>query len=350
MRALSCAVVALALAAVVSSCGDSYAQQIQSRRAVSVTLQAPQPRQYVREISRPGRTEATRMIPLVFLDGGHVTGVFADETDRVRAAQVLACVDTTEIAANVARARVALAKARRDYDRARRLTEQAAIPANTVEDAQSALDLAEANLRIAEHHLRNATLRAPVDGVIVRRMVERGQLIGNTSPAMVMMVLDPIKVMLGMTDADFVRVSEGDTAVVTVSAMPEYRGVGRVTRTGLVAASDGTFPVEISLPNPRLRLPAGMICQVAVRCGATEPALTVPIESVIVGEGDRARVYVYDEGLGIVRRRYVTVGSPREGRIPVLQGISAGDRVVVDGIREVRDGSSVTVADGGGGR
>ena len=339
-------------ACIFASCSESSQANgdVPTHGATTISLEQPQYREWVNEISRPGRTEATQMIPLVFLDGGHVATVRVEETDRVRAGQILARVDTTEYAANVARAQVAVDKARRDHARAVRLSEQEVIPTNNAEDALSALQLAEANLRIAEHHLNNATLRAPVDGVIVRRMVEPGQLIGNTSPALVMMVLDPVKVLIGMVDADLVNVSEGDTAIVTINALPEYRGIGRVTKTGLAAASDGTFPVEIQLPNPDLTLRAGMICQVKVRCSQRSRSLMVPAQAVIVGEGDRARVYVYDDGRGIVRRRDVTTGAPKNGWLPVFDGLSENESVVIDGVREVRDGARVTVAGRGGSR
>ncbi len=335
-------VAVLTLAA--AGCGNhSGADEPEPRAAISVSLATTQYRGHTTQVTRPGRTEPTQVVPLLFLDGGRVEAVPVDENQHVRAGQRLAWVDTTEFHAHVAKARVAVDKARRDHERARRLAEDAAIPRSNVEDARSALDVARSNLRIAEHHLRNATLRAPTDGFIVKRNVEPGQLIGNSSPALILMVLDPIIVVLGVVDDDLVHIARGDTAVVRLNALPDFSREGRVSRMGLVAAADGTFPVEISLPNSDLTLRAGMIAQVTVRASEEQRTLMVPAEAVVIGDGKQPRVFVYDPETGMVRGREVLTSPPRDGWVPVFQGLGPRDRVVVHGARQVRDGARVIV-------
>jgi RND family efflux transporter MFP subunit len=331
-------------------CGDGEAADaVTESRAIRVTVSRPRTVWLSPTVVRPGRVDANSVVPLGFQDGGRVQSVAVDENDNVVRGQRLAWLDTTEVTANVRKARTGVEKAERDHQRAVRLAREAAIPSNTAIDAKSALDLAHATLFIAKHHLHLAILRAPTSGNIVRRLIEPGQLVGKGTPALILMELNPIKIVAGITDVDLVRVHKGDSVVVTISALPEFIRTGIVNRTGLVAATDGMFPVEVTMPNPDLVLRPGMIAQVAIRTNGKTAVLTVPAPSVVVGADDISRVYVLDPATNRVARCNIRTGPPHAGRMPVYGGLKEDELVVVDGARDVRDGMKVKVVTRGGG-
>jgi multidrug efflux system membrane fusion protein len=297
------------------------------------------------EVLAPGvlvrRLEAT----LSFKVAGVIETVAVRPGASVRAGDELARLQLAEIEAAVSRARSALVKARRDVERTGRLRAEAVITAEEAENAVTALELAEADLRTAEFNRRHAVIVAPADGWILRRRAEPGELVGPGQPVLEFgSDVDGWIVRVQVPEREARRLMPGGVARIEFGGRPAEVLSGRIERLA-EAASAGTGTIEIEV---EVSPPAGS----GLRSGAVGLARLVPVEAeytavpvsaLLAGEGRAASVLVLDAEEHTVRRVPVEVAALVGDRALLAAALPSGTRVVTAGAALVRDGESVRV-------
>jgi multidrug efflux system membrane fusion protein len=284
---------------------------------------------------------------LGFKIGGVIARLAVDEGDPVHAGQTLAALDLREIDATLARARSGTAKAQRDLERARRLYADSVVPLAQLQDAETAHEVARADLETAAVNRRYAVIVAPADGVVLRRAAEPGENIAAGATVLVVGSggAGRVRVLeIGLADRDVVALRKGDPAVARFDAWPGREFAGRVTRIG--AAADpvtGTYDVEIELDDGGT-LAAGLVGRIEVRPARGAPATLVPIEAVLEADGDEATVYTLSPDGKRAQRHRVTVAFVEGDRVAVASGLSGASRVLTDGAAYLDDGAVVRVA------
>jgi multidrug efflux pump subunit AcrA (membrane-fusion protein) len=155
---------------------------------------------------------------------------------------------------------------------------------------------------------------------------------------------------VAVSDMERARVSVGDAADVRFDAAPErtLRGAVRVVGASPLAAT-GAYEVEIGLADGT-DLPSGLVGTAtvypAVPRGATAVPM-LPVEALVEADGDSAAVFVVTTDL-VARRRTVRVGALTSGSVPVMRGLTTGERVVVAGGAYLADGLRVRVTSAAG--
>jgi RND family efflux transporter MFP subunit len=220
---------------------------------------------------------------------GALEEVLVDRGDLVQAGQPVARLesDSEEIAVELMRARAEMdaeieeARVRADYaarrlERTSRLMEQSTVSDHEHDQAateamEAKLQLGQAlqrqkiaklELRRAEEQLARRTLRSPIDGLVVKRLLQVGESVEDR-PIMEIAASDPLNVEIIKPVSEFGSVQVGQVARV----VPQYPGAeavsARVTVVdGLIDAASGTFGVRLELPNPGHRIPGGVRCEV----------------------------------------------------------------------------------------
>jgi HlyD family secretion protein len=300
--------------------------------------------------------------------GGTLDKVFVQLGDRVNAGAVLATlerreidaqVDAAEAAVNVARAgleaaEAGLENANREVERARNLFEKGAMPRQRLDTAETATrasraqrDLAKANVAQAEAALRrarevqrDATLRAPVSGVVVERNFDAGNLVGPGSDRPVVAVADvrTMKLEAGVSELEAGRLEVGSLVNVTLPAKPGQAYEGRLAAMGPeVDTRNRHFQIEIRLDNRAQELMSGMYASARIVVAKAE-GIVVPREAVFDKAGGRAVYRVQGDQIAIAQ---VAEGLTDGVRTQIVSGLSAGDLVVADARREVKEGARV---------
>ncbi len=296
-----------------------------------------------RPIRAAGIVAAKDERDLAFKIGGIVARVAVHEGEPVKKGQTLAALDATEIAAAVSQAREGVAKAERDRRRAGSLRASEAIPAAAAEDAETAAAVARAALEVAEFNLRGATLVAPDDGWVDRRLAEPGEVVAPGRPILRVSGRGRgFVVRASVSDRDVLGISPGDAAEVTLDARPGEPIPGRVAEVARSATrGTGGYEVEIRIEAGRAGpLLAGLTAKVEI--ARTVPAAAaVPLSAVRDGDGPSGAVFVVDAG----RARRVPVRIAfLQGEVAVLAaGLDGIDRVVAEGASRLSDGSPVHV-------
>lgn len=288
-------------------------------------------------------------IPLAFKVGGLISALHVEEGQRVAAGQLLAELSQAEIGAMATKALEARAKARRDLERARALHADSVATLAQLQDATTALEVAEQDVRAAEFNRSLSMIRAPAAGVVLERRAEPGAM---TSPGTVILVLRTerrgVVLRAGLADRDAMRVRLGDRARITLDALPGQVLTGRVSQVAASASPrTGTFEVEVMLSGLRSALPSGLIGQAEIAVAASGTYAMLPLDALVEAGADSAVVFVVPPQADTVERRIVHLAQLGTTRVAVSSGIAAGERVVVRGGAFLLNGSRVAI---GGGR
>lgn len=272
---------------------------------------------------------------------GVVESIFVEEGDVVSAGQRLAQLETERLELELKRSRTQLENLQAAYERASRLHEERMISPNEYDTARFNYRSEQANLALREYDLREAAIRATIDGVITRRHVKVGHTLNPGGVAFEMKSLQDIEAVLNVSEREMERVRAGQLARLSVDALPGAEFVGAVSRVAPeVDPATGTFRVTVSLANADGRLKPGMFARVEVRVDERQDALLAPLETVVVLR-DRSSVFVVEEG--VAARRPVTTGYVSDGVVELLDGADEGDEVVSTGQEGLRDGTPVRV-------
>jgi HlyD family secretion protein len=234
------------------------------------------------------------------------------------------------------------------------LTEKGARPEEVeaarkdVEAAAAQLEQAEAALAEARERLSYTEIRSPLNGVVVQRHVEPGEV---TNPGMggpLLVLADPSSVYHEATVPERValRVVPGQRVDVIVQGNGDRRVEGRVERLVPVADPESRdFLVRIDITDGLEATKPGMFARGLIVVQESPEAVVVPKDALVEREGRMLAFVVAD---GRAEQREVSIGLSDERRAEILSGIAPGDTVVVVGAQGLRDGDRVQVKDDGG--
>lgn len=276
------------------------------------------------------------------------------EGDRVHAGDPIATLDAERLTLGVEQATAAIDAAAvtrdqllADLERARRLLASGAIPESQVTTLEAQLRGAEANIttlsaarRSAGAERRRAVVRAPIDGVIAQLAFHTGDTVAGAAPICSIIEAERVELMLRATEADYVRIHEGMTVDVGFPALPGLTRPGTVTLVSPVLDRiTRTAAVEITIDNADGALHPGMTGRASIELSRRTGVVMVPAQAVVMlPETDETRgamVFVVDGGRA--HRRDVTIG-PRTGdRIEIVEGLTPGTEVVLEGQHLLRD-------------
>lgn len=296
-----------------------------------------------RSVRATGTVEPIRTIVVISQLAGALLHVAVEEGDVVRAGQVLARIDSRELQAQMRSAEATLEVARRAAERSEQLRAQQIITVAEYEAEQAAYAAALATHDQLRTRLNYATVRTPISGVVLEKLVEAGHVVGTQSRLFTVGDIDPLVVRVPVSELDVTALAAGDTVQVTVDALPGADLVGRVRR--IFPAADSTtrlVPVEVALAGSSSRqVRPGFLARVTFALSPRTGVLTVPAGAVLEAASGSA-VFVVDDGRAL--RKRVQRGDTYDGRVEITAGLSPGDTVVVAGNAELRDGAAVRLS------
>lgn len=312
--------------------------QLLSERAIPVVTVPVERIPLAVEIEAVGTASSREAVDITSKAANTVTAVRFSEGQQVGKGEVLVELDGAQAKADLVAARAALKESESTFKRSRDLFARQALSESQLEQIEATLIANRARVASAEARVADTVIRAPFSGRVGLRRISVGSLI---SPGTVITTLDDSSVIKLDFDVPetFVSVLEAGLHVKANSiAYPGETFEGKVSSVdSRVDPVSRSVTVRAEIPNGDGLLKPGMFMSVRVSREPT-PALVVP-ESAIVPE--RGSVFVFVVGEGRAERREVTVGRREPGRVELVAGVEAGERVVVQGTQKVRDGSAV---------
>jgi len=290
------------------------------------------------QLSRIGR-EATA--------SGRPQGAADDwrQGEAVVAGEVLAQLDTANFtnAVTAARARADLARA--NYARNSELYAAANLSRSDYDATRAQKEMAEAELAQAEQYLRDTTLRAPYDGVLLTRLARSGEFASAGRPVLVLGDFRRVSLELGVPDNVLGQLRVGDRHPVVVSAYEGRVFEGVISEIGIAAdPASRLFRVVLKMDNADARLKSGMTASVRLggRASRAVNGMLLPLSALVSPNrvGGKPAVFVVgDDGRAHLRELEASeiVGSS----ILVSAGLKPGDKVVTLGAGQLTDGMQV---------
>ena len=302
---------------------------------------------------------------------GRVVELPVDEGDTIAAGDIIAVLDSEDLQASVRlaeaslnEARARLADAEREFARQAdlvedRLTSQALYDAALTqrEVALAQVGTAEARLNSAQATLDYTVVRAPIDGVIIERNIEMGEMVApggftsQQSTGSIVRIADPasLEVEADINESYIARLQLGQRASIRVDAVPGFEYSGHLRQ--IVPTADrqrAVVQVKVSIDNIDERLVPDMSCTVTfLEEGIDEteliqpPKLLVPEQAIQYAGGAAFLLQVED---GQLRRVRVALGEASDGRVEVLEGVQGGETIVSRDVSSLEDGQRVRIA------
>lgn len=358
-----------------AACGQPPPQQPQ-QGPPAVTVASPAVVQMMDWDEYTGRLAAVDSVEVRARVNGWLQSVHFDDGAIVEQGDLLFVIDPrpyeavhNQAKAEVTRARVRLELAGNDLARARRLFESRAISeeeldARTQEqkEATAALQAAEAAVAASALDVEFTRVRAPIRGRIGRELVTVGNLVSGGSAGSTLLTtivsLDPIHVYFTADERAFLRYqrlaregarpSSRDTANPVRIQLADEQGFPHEGRMDFVDnrvdEATGTMQGRAVVPNPDGVLTPGLFARVQLLGEGPYEAILVPDAAIGTDQAQRFVYLVGDDN--VVRRRAVTPGRLVQNLRVVREGLSAGDRVVIEGLQRARPGSPVTPEEG----
>lgn len=311
------------------------------RRPVNAVVLALQPGVIQDAINLPGVIEPWTRLQLLAKVSGSIREVLVQEGTRVDVGQVLARIEDDDYRIALDAARAAYARARADFERKKTMLAQKTVPVAELELSEAQMLTAKAAMEEAELRLSRCAITAPIAGVVRRLDAKLGQFLSVGDPVAEILEMDRVKAVVGIPESDVAAIRAIGEVEVTVQALDDRKLTGR---THFLAPSPESvarlYRLELELANPAGDLLPGMFLRAQVVKQVATDALAVPIYSVITRNNEQYVFVVHD---GLVRKQPVRLGIMEQWLVEVTEGLKAGDRVVVEGHREVEEGQGVNV-------
>jgi RND family efflux transporter MFP subunit len=368
-------VVLIALAVILAGCGEGQRQQA-AAPPPKVTVAKPAQRTVVDQDEYVGRFVPVDVVEVRARVSGYLDKVHFTDGQLVKQGDLLFTIDKRpfqntldQARANLETAKSNVAFTQADLARGQQLLRDRTISEQIFEqrsqaarNAQAGVTANEAMVRQAELDLEFTELKAPITGRIGDRRVTQGNLVtggagGNTSLLATIVSIDPIRLEFTFDETSLLRYQRlasggkgdvtglGNTAVrLKLLDETDFSHYGRMDFIdNVIERTTGTIRGRAQFANADGLFTPGMFARVEVPGSAPYQALMIP-DAAIGTEQVRKFVYVLDRD-NVARQRFVTLGQVVDDLRVIKDGLSADDRVVVNGLMRVRLGQKVTPDD-----
>ncbi|HOE66833.1 MAG TPA: efflux RND transporter periplasmic adaptor subunit [Candidatus Hydrogenedentes bacterium] len=295
------------------------------------------------QITLTGAIEAWKDIRLSAEIPGKVEYQGVETGAKVTAGQELFRIDTNALQAQADQALAQVTLANREYDRIQSLSGRGATPLRDLDNAVAGRDVAAAALRSARIALGKSVLKAPMDGIVDTVFRKQDEFVDMGAPLVRLVQVERVKLTIGIPERDIPHFSEGNRVSIRIDALPDRTFDGSIHSIAPAAdAMTHTFLTEIVIENASGEIRPGMIARATLVRRTYPDAIAIPIFSSVNLQNLRV-VFLEHEGKASIRP--IETGIVAGSLIQVTSGLAPGDRLIVAGQRDVREGEPVHVTE-----
>ena len=341
MKYIKLSIIAFAAAALMTACGSKDSStattgQNAQKAAPVVSVITAQAEDVDITNTFTSNIEPFATNNIVSQTAGRIVSINAEVGQKVSKSQVLAKMDDV----NLAKTRLQYVN---DSTELSRLTELYKIGAVS----QADYDMAKLSLNVTkktyENLAENTYLRSPINGVVTARNYDKGDMYSMAQPIFVVEQIQPVKMLVNVSESLFTQVHEGMEFTVNVEAYPNEVFIGKVNLIyPTINSATHTFPVEVICENKDQRLRPGMFARVTANFG-TNHHIVIPDNAVVKQQGSGEHFVYILQPDNTVKYTLVELGKRLGNRYEIVSGINEGERIVTEGQVRLKDGVNVTV-------
>ena len=211
-----------------------------------------------------------------------------------------------------------------------------------ITSAETAMAQAKAVLDLAKKRVGDATITAPISGIVSNRHLDLGGMASPTVPIVEIVDMDTVKATVSVIESDLGKLKVGDSAQIQVDALliPVVGQISLISPT--LDRASRSAKIELTIDNPNLDLKPGMFAQVKISVDIHENAILIDRAAVIEDSvRDTRTVFVVENEQG--KRRPVEFGLAQGSKVEIISGLAEGEHVVIAGQHTLKDGEKVKV-------
>lgn len=270
---------------------------------------------------------------------GRIATIAFTEGAPVSAGDVLFQLDSSMHEAQLVEAQANLDLRQRNFERADGLLQSRSGTARARDEALSELQIAQALLTLAQSRLDKMRIVAPFDGIVGLRNVSVGEYVEPGQKLVNLEKIDPIKLDFSVAERYLPYVRQGAEVRMRVDAIGDRVFTGKVYAINpQIDPAGRSIALRAEVPNPEGILRPGLFARVELETRSRDGAIVVSEDAVVTQAGG-AFVYRIIDDKAV--RTPIVIGQRRYGQTEILEGLSAGDVVVVAGQIKLRDGAEV---------
>ncbi len=296
-------------------------------------------------LSLIGTVAAEEMVELRSETAGMVETIHFLEGQKVKKGQLLIELDRAKLHASMVEAEANLALSESNFLRNEELLGNNLISKQEFDQSKTQYEAQQALVNLRKRQLQDTHITAPFDGTIGARSISPGQVISPNTTLTWLVALDTVNVEFNVPER-FLSVCEtGQTIDVKVAAYQDRIFSGSVFFVApFVETELRTTLVKARVPNPEGLLKPGMFATLDLTLTIRDQAIVIPEPALFrTLDEERAMVYVIDED-NLAQLRTVTVGERKSKKVEITQGLSEGEKVIVEGTQKIGPGSPVKLA------
>ena len=350
-----------------SGCGGKKTEAEEVVEKVPVKVTTVQLGDVIQSLTYNGDINAEFDIKVFSKIPDRIERFYVDEGDYVNKGDKIAQILATTIEQGVRQVEAALVAAkaqdanlRVEYERAQRLSNEDAMSQQQYdavktqyEAIQAQVEQAEAALASTKSQFKDATITAPISGIVGKRYYETGDMASPAMPVVSIVQMDRVKIVFDVTEGDYGGLAVGQKAEVKVRSFPDQVFAGKVAKISPVLDPlTRMAKVEVIIENKSQKLKPGMFGDVTVTTGILKDMLSVPryatIENTTLARENGKNKVIKNYSVFVVENdralaRVLDVNYVNHVRIAVNGGVEIGDKLVVEGQNNLRDSTMVAV-------
>ncbi|HCA79336.1 MAG TPA: hypothetical protein DEP53_06330 [Bacteroidetes bacterium] len=330
---------------VLFSCGKSGAESAAPKvQPVNVKVEVVKPQRMVDGIIVAGTVKAYEDVNLSPEEGGVVKEWKVKKGQTVRKGDLILTLKDEVIKAGFDAANAQYKMAELNLEKQQKVFDQQGISELQMKNLEYGRDAAKANADLMKARWERTQMRSPIDGFVDNTIPNEGDFAPPGMPLARIVNSFLIKVQADVPELYSGSVSVGAQAVITFDALPKDTLRGKVSFVGsTVSSANRALQVEIVVSNPARKVKPEMVAKVRLVREIKNNALLVSENIVQLVDRDRSVVYV--ENGGRAEERQLKFGGRQGFYLEVVQGLHAGDRLIVSGYEKVINGSPVIVTE-----
>ena len=302
----------------------------------------------------PGTIKAAQTADMAFEVSGRIIERPVKEGEEVKKGTVLARLDDRDYVAQLEAAKARLWKAQADYRRATSIYKEdpGAISKARIDTYRKAVDVADAEVRVAQKAVEDTELRAPFTGINARKLVDDYANVNAKDPVLVFQDTSHLEIEINVPERDFtVKERSGSREEATarlkpeviVSAIPNRSFPARIKEwTADADPETRTFQVTFVFDNPKdVSIFPGMTAKVRITASWIPHGIRIPATAALADANSKLYVWLVDPSSMTVRRAPVELGELTGSKVEVLSGLSKGDQIAISGVHHLREGMLV---------
>jgi RND family efflux transporter MFP subunit len=299
-----------------------------------------------KKISATGLVSTENEAKYSFKIGGVISRVFVEEGQFFRKGQLLATLNSTEIAAGVSQSSLNVEKAQRDYERAVNLYKDSVFTLEQLQNTRTALDIAQKAKEAVAFNEHYSKIYAASDGFVSQKIASEGEVIGAGMPVLAINETqrnNNYLLKVGVTDREWANINLGQTATVTLDGYADKKIDAFVFRKSQVAdRALGSFQIELKLKLKDIKPAVGMFGKAEISTTQNDNVKVIPYASLVEADGDKAFVFVPD-GINKVRKIPVTISKVDNQQVYLREGLDGVEEVVISNSAWLNEKSTIKI-------